>query len=90
MLGSIFFIALNLADAWLTKEALALGAAELNPVVHYLGYADNLALKGLLALAIVFILCRLGKSHLFWYLNIAMLIVAFWNTFALITLQIYL
>ena len=52
MWGSVLFIVLNLVDAWLTKQAFALGEVELNPVVSYFGYGDNLVLKGLLALAI--------------------------------------
>ena len=89
MWSSALFIALNLADAWLTKQALALGDIELNPIVRYFGYGDSLVLKGLLALAIVLILWRWGKLHLFWYLNIAMLAVIFWNTTMLIMTRVY-
>ena len=80
MLGSILFVALNLADAWLTKQAVALGGTELNPVAQHFGYCDDLLLKGLLAGGVALVLLGIRKSHLFWYLNIAMLIVVVWNT----------
>lgn len=89
MWGSILFVVLNLIDAWLTKQAFALGEVELNPVVNYFGYGDNLLVKGLLALAIVLIFRYFGKSHLFWYLNILMVGVIFWNTSVLAVLKIY-
>lgn len=89
MWGSILFVALNLVDAWLTKQAFALGETELNPVVRCFGYGDNLVIKGLLALTIALVFWRFGRTHLFWYLNILMLIVVFWNTAVLTVLQIY-
>ena len=87
MLGGALFIVLNLMDAWLTKQAFALGEIELNPVVRQFGYGDNLAVKGLLALGIALIFWRFGKTHLFRYLNIAMLAVVFWNTAVLTLLK---
>ena len=89
MLGSVLFVGLNLVDAWLTKQAFALGEIELNPVVAYFGYGDNLVLKGLLALTIALLFWRVGKSHLFWYLNILMVGVIFWNTAVLTVLKVY-
>ena len=90
MWSGILFIALNLIDALLTKQAFALGETELNPVVSFFGYGDNLVVKGLLALAIVLLFWYFGKFHLFKYLNIAMLGVIFWNTAILTLLKIYL
>jgi len=89
MWGGVLFVVLNLVDAWLSKQAFALGETELNPIVRYFGYGDNLLLKGLVALAIALVFWRFGKSHLFWYLNILMLIVVFWNTAVLTVLKIY-
>jgi hypothetical protein len=87
MWGFVFFIALNLVDAWLTKQALALGSDEANPLVRYFNFGDDLLLKGLLALVIaLFVLC-LRKSHLFRYLNIAMLVIVVWNM-AVVTVSI--
>lgn len=87
--GSALFVSLNLLDAWLTKQAFALGETELNPVVRHFGYGDNLLLKGLLALAVALILWRFGKTRLFLYLNIAMVAVIFWNTAVITVLRIY-
>jgi len=89
MLSGVFFVALNLVDAFLTKQAFTLGEAELNPVVRYFDFGDNLVIKGLLALAIALVLCHFGRSHLLWYLNLAMITVVFWNMAVLIVLQIY-
>jgi len=89
MFGSVLFIGLNLVDAWLTKQAFALGEVELNPVVSYFGYGDNLLLKGLLALVIAVILWRLGKSYLSWYLNVLMIGVIWWNLAVLTLLTGY-
>jgi len=88
-LSSLLFIALNLTDTWLTKQAFAIGEGELNQIVSYLGYADDLVLKGLLASVIALLLWRFGKSHLLWYLNIAMLPVVFWNSAVLTLSQMY-
>ena len=89
MWGSALFVVLNLADAWLTKQAFALGDTELNPIVDFFGYGDNLAIKALLALVIVLLLWLFGKAHLFKYLNILMIGVVLWNTAAITLLKIY-
>ena len=89
MWGFVFFIALNLVDAWLTKQALALGSDEANPLVRYFNFGDDLLLKGLLALVIaLFVLC-FRKSHLFRYLNIAMLVIVVWNMAVVTVSRIY-
>ena len=89
MWGFVFFIALNLVDAWLTKQALALGSDEANPLVRYFNFGDDLLLKGLLALVIaLFVLC-FRKSHLFLYLNIAMLVIVVWNMAVVTVSRIY-
>ena len=89
MWGNVLFVGLNLLDAWLTKQAFALGEVELNPVVSFFGYGDNLLLKGLLALVIALILWSLGKSYLSWYLNVLMLGVIWWNLAVLTLLTVY-
>ncbi|MBL7209382.1 MAG: hypothetical protein ISS52_04725 [Dehalococcoidia bacterium] len=89
MWGNVLFVGLNLLDAWLTKQAFALGEVELNPVVSFFGYGDNLLLKGLLALVIALILWGLGKSYLSWYLNVLMLGVIWWNLAVLTLLTVY-
>ena len=59
---------------------MAIGGTELNPIAQYFGYCDDLLLKGLLAGGVALVLLGIGKSHLFLYLNIAMMMVVFWNT----------
>ena len=89
MWGSAFFVALNLIDAWLTKQAFALGDIELNPIVSHFGYGDNLVIKGLIAVAIALTLWHFGKAHLLKYLNILMLVLICWNTTMLVLLRTY-
>ena len=89
VLGVIFFIVLNLVDAWLTKQALALGSDEANPLVRYFDFGDDLIWKGLLALTIALAILCFRKPHLFWYLNIAMLVVVFWNTAVVTISRVY-
>ena len=79
MWGSALFVVFNLADAWLTRQAFALGETELNPIVNHFGFGDNLVIKVLLALTVVLLLWCFGKTHLFKYLNILMLGVIIWN-----------
>jgi len=75
--GSLF-IGLNLADAWLTRQALSMRAFELNPIaVHF---SDSLVIKGVLALVIVLALVSFGKPKLLWPLNLAMFAVVLWNS----------
>jgi hypothetical protein len=71
------FITLNILDAYLTKTALAVGAAELNPLVTPFG--SSIIAKGLIALALVFILYYFGKERALGLLNLALLGVVLWN-----------
>lgn len=75
--NSLVFIGLNVADAWLTKQLIAIGSWEGNPIVA--SYGDNMLIKGVLALAVVLILARFGRLKLLWVLNVAILAVVFWN-----------
>ena len=79
MWGGALFVVFNLADACLTRQAFALGETELNPIVNFFGFGDNLVIKVLLALAVVLLLWCFGKTHLFKYLNILMMGVIIWN-----------
>lgn len=83
--SAIAFVGLNVADAWLTKQALDIGSREANPIVA--PYGDNMLIKGLLALAIVVALVKFGKSKLLWVLNIGMLGVVLWNGIWLLQLS---
>ncbi len=74
----VLFVGLNIGDAWLTKQLLAIGCQEANPLVS--GYGANMVIKGFLALAIVLGLGWSGKAKLLWILNICMVAVVLWNT----------
>ena len=74
--GSVF-VGLNIADAWLTKQLLAIGWWEINPIVNT--YGSNIIIKGLLALAIALALVRFGKTKLLWALNAFMSAVVLWH-----------
>lgn len=71
------FIGLNLADAWVTKQLLAHGGGEANVIAG--AYGSSLLVKGLLALAVVLILIRLGKARLLKLLNLCMVAVVLWT-----------
>ena len=72
----ISFILLNVIDAYLTKEALAMGAVELNPVGMLWG---NMVAKGLIAVAIVAGLYFWKKEKLLLPLSLGMAAICFWN-----------
>lgn len=77
IINSLAFIVLNMVDARLTKEHLAIGNYEGNPLVA--GYGSMVWFKGLLALAILIVLLSFGKAKLLWVLNAFMLAVVLWN-----------
>lgn len=72
----IAFIVLNVIDACLTKEALAMGAIELNPVGMFW---SSVITKGFVALVIVVGLCLFKKERLLLPLSLAMVGICFWN-----------
>ena len=76
-LQGLLFIFLNVADAWLTKQLIANGGAEANPIVD--GYGASLTIKALLAVIIVAILGVTGKVRYLRLLNIGMLLVVLWT-----------
>lgn len=75
-INGMLFVGLNIGDAWLTKELLAIGWQEINPIV--IAYDANMIVKGFLALAIALLLVALGKAKLLWALNICMSALVFW------------
>lgn len=77
LISGLLFVGLNIVDAWLTKQLLAMGGHELNPIVAT--YGMNMLIKGLAALAIVLLLIKFGKEKLLWVLNFCMLAVVLWN-----------
>ena len=54
------FIVLNIADAYLTKVSLEMGAIEANPFMTYVG--GVVAIKAFIAVALVFILYYFKKE----------------------------
>lgn len=76
MLMAIAFAVLNVLDAYLTKEALAMGAMELNPVAMLWG---NMVVKGLAAVAIAAGLYLCKKEKLLLPLSVGMIAICFWN-----------
>lgn len=75
--NGIVFVGLNVADAWLTREHLAIGNYEGNPLVA--GYGSVVWFKGLLALVLLIVLLGFGKGKLLWVLNAFMVAVVLWN-----------
>jgi len=71
------FVTLNIIDAYLTKMALALGAVELNPLMTSTG--SSMITKGLIAIALVFILYYFAKERVLWPLNFGLVGIVLWN-----------
>jgi len=76
--AATIFITLNIIDAYLTKMSLAMGAVELNPLLTSTG--SNIMIKGLMAIALVFILYCFEKERVLWPLNFMLLGVVLWNS----------
>jgi len=76
-LSGLLFVALNLTDAWLTRQLISHGGGEANPIVS--AYGTDLVIKGLLALAVALVLVRLGKGRLLKVLNVCMVAVVLWT-----------
>jgi hypothetical protein len=77
-MAAVIFITLNIIDAYLTKTALAMGALEANPLMIWAG--SSMITKGLMAIALVFILYRFGKERTLWPLNFMMFGLVLWNS----------
>lgn len=80
------FVGLNIADAWLTGQLLAItcwGWREINPVPLVSLYGSNMLIKGALALVIALVLVKLGKRKMLVVLNVCMLVVVAWLSFGL-------
>ena len=76
-MASAVFITLNIMDAYLTKIALAVGAAEANPLMIIIG--SSMIAKGLIAAALVFILYWFRKEKVLRPLNFMLFGVVLWN-----------
>ncbi len=76
-MDKILFVGLNIADAWLTKSALNLGAIELNPVT--VGWGSNVIAKGAVAIIVILALYLFYKEKLLLPLNFVLFGVVLWN-----------
>jgi hypothetical protein len=74
---AVMFVALNVADAYLTKVSLSAGAVEFNPLLTYIG--SSLMIKGLLAAAVVFVLYGFGRERVLVPLNFLLCGLILWN-----------
>ena len=74
------FVGLNILDAHLT--GIALGATELNPIAAT-GFGSSMLLKGLISFAIVMALVSFKRGNLLKPLDLGMLLIVLWNSFAL-------
>jgi len=78
------FIGLNILDAWLTRVALGLGSYELNPFIN-MRFGNSMLVKGLIAAEIVMILILFKRGRLLKPLNLFMILICTWNTFAVLS-----
>jgi hypothetical protein len=87
MMPAITFVALNIADAYLTKMSLKAGAIEVNPLMASLG--SSIITKGIIAAVLVSALYFLGKERILWLLNFALFGIILWNlaTYLIVDLQ---
>lgn len=80
----LFFIGLNILDAWLTGIALGAGSYELNPFLG-MRFGSSMLLKGLISAAIVAALILFKRGRLLKPLSLGMLIICAWNGFAVLS-----
>jgi hypothetical protein len=78
MMPAVLFVALNIADAYLTKIGLMAGAIEINPLMSVIG--SSILLKGLIGIAVALVLYFLSKERMLWLLNIALFGIVLWNS----------
>ncbi|MBN2186638.1 MAG: hypothetical protein JW732_04215 [Dehalococcoidia bacterium] len=82
----LIFIGLNVADAYLTKMSLQLGAIELNPLG---ALWSNMVIKAIAATAIVIGLCVWRKQSTLGPLYLVMFGICSWSLVMCFTLQVY-
>jgi len=73
----VFFIGVNVADAYITKLALSMGGVELMPVAKLFG--SDMLLKGLSASLVVLALYLCHKEKLLLPLCLGLVCVYLWN-----------
>lgn len=78
MMSAVAFVALNIADAYLTRLSLMAGAIEINPLMAGLG--SSVIIKGIIAVALVSALYFFGKEKVLWLLNFGLFGIILWNS----------
>jgi hypothetical protein len=78
MVPAVVFVALNIADAYLTRMSLTSGAVEINPLMA--GIGSSMISKGLIGVAIAVVLYLFGKRSMLWLLNLALFGIVLWNS----------
>ena len=81
--NGLLFIGLNVVDAWLTRQLMAIGGVEANWWPE--PYNGNMLIKGAAALAVVLILIWVRKGKLLWLLNVGISIVVLSNAVCFLT-----
>jgi len=84
LLLCVGFIGLNILDAWLTRVALGFGSYELNPFIN-MRFGSSMLAKGLIAAEIVLILLLFKRGRLLRPLNLCMILICTWNSFAILS-----
>jgi len=87
MMPAVAFVALNIADAYLTKISLAARAIEVNPLMA--GIGSSVLFKGLIAVGLVCALYFFGKEKILWLLNFGLLGIVLWNSAAYLILDLW-
>ena len=78
------FIGLNILDAWLTRVALGFGSYELNPFIN-MRLGSSMLVKGLIGAEIVMVLILFKRGRLLRPLNMCMILICTWNSFAILS-----
>jgi hypothetical protein len=87
MIPAVLFVALNIADAYLTKMGLMAGAIEVNPLMSVIG--SSMLLKGLIGIAVALVLYFFSKERMLWLLNIALFGIVLWNSAAYLIIDLW-
>jgi hypothetical protein len=87
MMPAIVFVALNVADAYLTKMSLMSGAIEVNPLMT--GIGSSMISKGLIGIAIAAALYLFSKETMLWLLNFALFGIVLWNLAAYLIIDLW-
>jgi hypothetical protein len=87
MMPAVVFVALNIADAYLTKMSLMSGATEVNPLMT--GIGSSMISKGLIGVAIAVTLYLFSKDNMLWLLNFALFGIVLWNLAAYLIIDLW-